>query len=195
MDPDYITPETLGGEDATSEFASSPVAEPVSAVSSPDAADTLSLSELNSMLGKNYTNKETALKSLKDTFNFVGKRKEDIKPEIDPSKFISRDQYETDMFYSKNSKYDTPEARRVIDAIAKTENLKPSDVVASDTFKAIFSKVEGYDTFQSEKSVLETNPRLASAKDTMAKAQDMMNAGNKDQAENMIARAVLEAMK
>lgn len=194
MDPEYITPETLGGEDAPSEFASAPVKETVSAVSSPDAADTLSLTELNAMLGKNYPTKDAALKSLKDTFSFVGKRREDIKPEIDPSQFISRDQYETDLFYSKNAKYDTPEARRVIDAIAKAENLKPSDVVQSDTFKSLFSKVEGYEESQSLKSVLETNPRLASTRDNFAKAQDALAAGQKDVAESLIAKAVLDSV-
>lgn len=195
MDPEYITPETLGGEDAPSEFASAPVEETVSAAPSPEAAESLSLAELNQALGKNYKDKATALKSFQDTFAFVGKRKEDLKPEIDPSQFISRDQYETDLFYSKNSKYDTPETRRVIDAIAKAENLKPSDVVQSDTFKSLFSKVEGYDQFQSEKSVLETNPRLASTKDSFTRAAEALQSGQKDQAESLITRAVLESLE
>jgi hypothetical protein len=195
MDNEYITPETLGGEDLNNEFASAPVKETVSAVSS-NTADALSLNELNSYLGKNFTSKESALKSLKDTFSYVGKKTEDITPKIDPNQFISREQYEQDMFYSRNAEYSTPEVREVIDAMAKAKGLSPKDVVASDTFKAVFSKVKGYDESQSLKSVLETNPRLASTRDSYTKAAEMLNqGGRKDEAEGMIARAVLDSLK
>ena len=195
MDQEYITPETLGGEDLNNEFASAPVKETVSAVSS-NTADALSLNELNTVLGKTYKDKESALKSLKDTFSYVGKKTEDITPKIDPNQFISREQYETDMFYSRNAEYSTPEVREVIDAMAKAKGISPKDVVSTDTFKAVFSKVKGYDESQSLRSVLETNPRLASTRDSFTKAAEMLQqGGNKDVAENLVARAVLESLK
>lgn len=194
MEQEYITPETLGGEDLNNEFAPSPVKETVSAVS-PNTADALSLNELNSYLGKNFTSKESALKSLKDTFSYVGKKTEDIKPNIDPNQFISRDQYETDMFYSRNAEYSTPEVREVIDAMAKAKGISPKDVVASDSFKAVFSKVKGYDESLSLKTVLETNPRLASTRDAFTEARKHMETGNRANAEALIGKAVLESLK
>ena len=194
MDQEYITPETLGGEELNNEFAPSPVKETVSAVSQ-NTADALSLNELNSYLGKNFKDKESALKSLKDTFSYVGKKTEDITPKIDPNQFISREQYETDMFYSRNAEYSTPEVREVIDAMAKAKGMSPKDVVNSDTFKAVFSKVKGYDDSQSLRSVLETNPRLASTRDSFTKGAEHVQSGNKDAGEALITKAVLESLK
>ena len=194
MDNEYITPEVLGGEDMNPEFASAPTKETVSAVSQ-NTADTLTLAELNQALGKNYKDKESAIKSFKDTFSYVGKKVEDIAPRVDPSQFISREQYETDMFYSRNSEYNQPEVREVIDAMAKAKGVSPKDVIASDSFKAVFSKVKGYDESQSLKSVLETNPRLASTRDSFQQAHEAYKGGKKDAAESLITKAVLESLK
>lgn len=195
MDQEYITPETLGGEDLNNEFASAPVKETVSAVSQ-NTADALSLNELNSYLGKNFKDKDTALKALKDTFSYVGRKVEDITPKIDPNQFISREQYEQDMFYSRNAEYATPEVREIIDAMAKAKGLSPKDVVSSDTFKAVFSKVKGYDESQGLRSVLETNPRLASTRDSFTRAAEILQqGGNKDAAEALVAKAVLDSLK
>lgn len=194
MDQEYITPETLGGGELNNEFAPSPVKETVSAVSQ-NTADALSLNELNSFLGKNFTSKESALKSLKDTFSYVGRKAEDITPKIDPNQFISREQYEQDMFYSRNAEYSTPEVREIIDAMAKAKGMSPKDVVTSDTFKAVFSKVKGYDESQGLRSVLETNPRLASTRDSFTRGAENLQAGNKDAGESLITKAVLDSLK
>lgn len=194
MDNEYITPEVLVGEDMNPEFAPSATKETVSAVS-PNTADTLTLAELNQALGKNYKDKDSAIKSFKDTFSYVGKKFEDIAPKIDPNQFISREQYEKDMFYSQNPELNKSEIREVIDAMAKAKGLSPKDVVESDTFKAVFSKVKGYDESQSLKSVLETNPRLASTRDSFSQAKEAYKAGKKDEAESLITKAVLESMK
>jgi len=193
MDQDYNTYETLDGEnDVPSVNASSSVKETESAVS-PDTVETLSLKELNEYLGKSFKDKDSALKSLKDTAAYVGRKKEDVEKAIDPERFISRDQYETDMFYSKNPEYETSGMRTVIDAMAKAEGKRPSDIVQADNFKAIFGKVRGYDENQSMKSVLETNPRLSSSRDKFSQAQEAMKAGNKNQAEELAVRAVMDA--
>lgn len=204
MDPENITPNGLDGGSAPSVNApaspngavgSVPASAPASTAPATNAAGDLSLTELNTMLGKNFPTKEAALKSIQDTYSFVGKRKEDLKPEVDPSQFISRDQYETDMFYSKNAEYEAPEVRSMIDAMAKAQNLKPADVVKTEGFKTIFDKIAGYDKSMSEKSVLETNPRLASSKDSLTKAAEHLGAGNREAGEALVAKAVLESMK
>jgi len=195
MEEEYITPETLGGEELNNEFASAPVKETVSAVSQNNTAEALTLDELNATLGKKFTSREAALKSLKDTFSYVGKKKEDIAPKIDPNQYISRDQYETDMFYSQNPDLSKPEIRKVIDSMAKAEGLRPKDVVELDLFKSIYSKVKGYDESQNLRSVLETNPRLSSVRDSFSQAQEALKSGNKETAEALITRAVLDTLK
>ena len=37
-------------------------------------ADTLSLAELNTLLGKDFKDKATALKAVKDTFSYIGRQ-------------------------------------------------------------------------------------------------------------------------
>lgn len=189
MEQDNNTYETLADVGADSDIATPAVEETVSAVS-PNTAEALSLTELNNLLGKNYPTKEAAMKSVKDTFSFVGKK---VEPKIDPSQFISREQYETDMFFSKNTEYSSPEVRKIIDAMAKADGLKPQDVVNSDTFKAVYTKVRGYDESQSLKSVLESNPRLSSSRDTFTQAQEAVKTGNTAKAEELAVKAVMDA--
>ena len=187
MDQDNNTYETLDGVNADSDIATSSVEETVSAVSQ-NTADALSLTELNALLGKNYPTKEAAMKSVKDTFSFVGKK---VEPKIDPSQFISREQYENDMFYSKNEDFNKPELKQIIDAMAKAQGIKPQDVVASDTFKAVFSKVKGYDESQNVRSVLETNPRLSSSRDSLTQAKEEAAKENNLKAEELTVKAVM----
>lgn len=189
MDQDNNTYETLDGVSADSDIATSSVEETVSAVT-PTTADALSLTEINALLGKNYPSKEAAMKSFKDTFSFVGKK---VEPKIDPSQFISREQYENDMFYSKNEDFNKPELKQIIDAMAKAQGVKPQDIVSQETFKAVFSKVKGYDESQSMKSVLETNPRLTSSRDSLTQAREESAKGNTLKAEELAVKAVMEA--
>lgn len=188
MDQDNNTYETLDGVNADSDIATSSVEETVSAVSQ-NTADALSLTELNALLGKNYPTKEAAMKSVKDTFSFVGKK---VEPKIDPSQFISREQYESDMFYSKNPELNSPEIKEIIDAMAKAQGVKPQDVVNKDSFKAVFSKVKGYDESQNVRSVLESNPRLSSSRDSLTQAREESAKGNSLKAEELAVKAVMD---
>lgn len=187
---DFITNEPLPQADAvTNDIAAGDGSATESGVTNPD---TLSLSELNQFLGKNYKDKQTALKSLKDTFRYVGQPK-DTPSNIDTSKFISKEQYETDMFYSQNTEYSKPEVRKVIDSMAKGLGVSPRDVVASEDFKAIFGKVKGYEESQSVKSVLQSNPRLASSRDKLTQASEALKNGDKSTSDALAVKAVMEA--
>lgn len=190
MEPDNNTYDTLDGGNADSDIASSSVKETASAVS-PDAANTLSLAEINAALGKNFTNKDAALKSFKDTFSYVGKK---LETTVDPNQYISRDQYETDLFYTKNPEYEQAGVRSIIDSMAKTEGKKPSEIVNMDSFKTIFSKVKGYDENQNSNSVLETSPHLTSSRDKQAKAKEALKEGNKALAEDLAVQAVMDTL-
>lgn len=155
----------------------------------------MSLDELNGFLGKSYPSKEAALKSIKDTFSYVGKKKEDVAKEISPDKFITKEQYENDMFYAKNQQYNNDNIREVIDAMAKSKGITIQEVVNSDSFKNIFTSVQGYNENQKLKSVLETNPRLNATKSAFTEAHKAAQAGKSDVAESLITKAVMDAFE
>lgn len=144
----------------------------------PAAPETMTLDELNKFLGKDFKSKDSALKSVKETFSFVGKRKEDIEAEVrlsiatnDKTDELSKQlqAMEDDRFYDKNPNLDSPEIRKFISTTGK----RPQEVVAMPEFKAIFDKVTEYDKTQKLKTVLESNPRLSSSRDNLKKAQDL----------------------
>lgn len=188
MEPDNNTLETLPDGNVIDELVPAVGGEAVSTV---DPNENISLQELKGILGKDFKDKATALKSVKDTFRFVGQKT--IVPKVDESKFISKEQYEQDMFYSKNPHFDKPEIRTVINSMATTQGKSPRDVVESDTFKAIFDKVKGYDESQNLKTVLATNPRLVASGDKLNQATEAMNQGRKSIAEDLATKAVMEA--
>ena len=161
----------------------------------------ISLEEIEQALGKKFPNKETALKAFKDTFSYVGKKKdsiaEEVKKEFSGEQFITREQYEKDMFYSRNPEYNDPSIQKVIEAISVTEKIPVSEVVKTDTFKDIFGSVSGFKKSQEMKSVLESNPRIASSKSKLSEGKDLVFNGDSAQKEagrDLITRAVLEAL-
>lgn len=165
---------------------------------SEDSVESLTLSELNSFLGKNFKDKDSALKSLKDTQNFVGKKKE---PKVDENNFVSREQYELDMFYSRNPEYNTDIVKDYLTSKHKAEGGDIEAIAKSDEFKKFFNTVQGYNESQNKKSVLESNPTLGRATDRMQKARETANkvrvgelpAGAQAEAEYEATNAVLEA--
>lgn len=185
-----ITPESLGGD---AQLTPSPDEGTVSGV------EALSLEELNSALGKPYTSKEAALKSLKDTFSFVGKRKEDIMSELasKQAEALSKTEsvvekvskLERELWYRDHPEY--TEYRKIIEKIGGN----PQDVVNSEEFKVIFAKAKGFDETQKLRTVLESNPRIAAAKETFQKAKEAIEKGNRVEGEQLIAQAVREHFK
>lgn len=166
---------------------------------SPSQAQALSLAEIEALTGRKYPSREAALKSIGDTFRFVGTRKEDIAKEaikeaVDTSKFISKEQYEQDMFYSKNPDYSKPEIKEVLTSMAKAQGKSVSEVAQSDAFKSIFEKVNGYEQTQKLKTVLGSNPRIAGQADKLQQLRDAVKSGNTDEADSIAARTILEML-
>lgn len=159
-------------------------------VSSPDGepsvdSSTLTLSELNQYLGKDFKDKESALKSLKDTASFVGKRKEDIeasvraslaaesatKPAVtDPKVLEELSSVKNQLFYS-----DHPEYKGYADIIAKMGS-NPAEVVESAEFKKVFEKGKAADEAEKTKSVVSSNARLGTPQTVMDEAVKTANA-------------------
>lgn len=158
-------------------------------VSDESTQEALTLKELNELTGKNYKDKTTALKSLKDTYSFVGKRKEDIIKELGGANEGIVNELKTikdNMFYDKNPEY--APYRKVMEKMG----TNPVDVANSEEFKGIFEKAKGFDENQKLKSVLVSNPRLAQTKDSLTKAREATNSDDRDR---FAAQAVLASIE
>ncbi len=155
----------------------------------------LTLDQLNSELGTRYQTVDAAIKGMKETKNFVGKvGQAQAEATVDPEKFITRDQYEQDVFYSRNA--DLEPYKDIINARAKDLNVRPADAVANDaSLKLTLEKLRGYDKTESAKSVLMTNPRLGQVTDNMQKAQEASAKGDFRTAEASAVKAVTELFR
>jgi len=159
-----------------------------------EVIESLTLKELNEYLGKDFKDKGTAMKSLKDTFSYVGKKKEDIAKELQSAQQtgeLSKEikQIKENMFYDKN-----PELASYRTLIQKLGD-NPEVVVNMPEFKDIYEQAKGFNESQKLKTVLQSNPRIASQRDSLSKASDAMKAGNRAEAESQVAKAVLATLE
>jgi uncharacterized protein YbjQ (UPF0145 family) len=182
--------------DASQLNAAAPAAN-VGTLAAPANAEALSLAELNQLLGRKFDSKESALKSIKDTFNFATTRVADITSKVDEStktelKRLSDtvEAQNKELFYTQNPQY-APH-RKLIDSLGKV----PGEVVNSDVFKDTFKTLQAHGETVKLKTVLESNPRLAASRDSMTKAADLKKANNgfvTPEVENLVTGAVLDA--
>lgn len=156
--------------------------------------ESLSLGELNEILGKNFKDKATALSSIREINSYTGKRKEDFFQEWSQAHNtdgISKEirQLKENMFYK-----DHPELAEHRALIARLGD-NPEDVMNMPEFKAIHEQASGYKKSQDLKTVLTSNPRLQESKDSLSKARDAAMAGNADERDALAARAVLATLE
>ncbi len=142
----------------------------------------LTLAELNKHLGSDFKDAPTALKALKDTKDFVGKRKEDIAAEVRASQPVTPqtapdDSLKSDvqslkdrLFFSENPQY------KAYESVIKKMGSEPSEVVGSEEFKMIFEKVKIADEAAQKRSVVSSSSRLAETKTTTDNAIAIANA-------------------
>lgn len=165
----------------------------------PSSPETMTLAEINTFLGRNYKDKTSALQGLKETYTFVNKRKEDIENEVKAT--IQKDNQVGDLakelenqrkelFYFQNPQY-APH-RKLIESLGND----PHKVVQGEVFKETFSKLEEHGKTARLKTVLESNPRLASSRDNLSKAAELKKQQNgfiTEEVANLATRAVIEA--
>jgi hypothetical protein len=200
MDPENITPDTLpDGSQLNPAGVDGAVGNGTGTGTAPaQQMDALSLAEINNLLGKTYPSKDIALKSIKDTFSYVGKPREAIEKEVRASvqqdDRISKLAQELEIerkerFYDRNPQYADPSIRKIIDTIGGN----PVDVVNREEFKNVFEKVSGYDKSTKLKTVLESNPRMVSSRDNLTKARDLRD--SQGQVTNEVQKFALDAIK
>lgn len=160
-----------------------------------DSNNNLSLEEINKITGRNYKDKETALKALGNTYKMVGetgqikKENETLKKAVEGTAANTEQlkQIQTDLFYSNNPQY-----KPYRDTIAAMGG-NPAEVVEKEAFKKIFSDLSEFEKTKSKKSVLESNPRIGQAKTRIDEAKDLSMRGKQAEANSAASAAVLEA--
>ena len=176
-------------------------------VSAPEGgAENITLDQLKDVLGKDFKDTETALKSVKDTFSYVGSQAQ-FKDRMDSlteklgtdeegvlaaleslsgSKNESQPEAPKDTFISKEQ-YETDQffaqndsLNELKDILVPLKQAEPdtswSDFMKQPTIEKVVESYQGYAEVQSKKSVLETNPRIAQAADDLTKAQEALDA-------------------
>lgn len=174
-----------------------------------DSTGTLSLTELNSILGRDFKDKPSALKALKDTQDFVGKRKEDIARELgvtapaassqnssnaspngDVASKSEVNELKNRLFFSENPQL------KGYEAIIKRMGSDPAEVVASEEFKTVFEKGQVADEVAQKKSIVSSSARLASNKSHIDEAIQVANAtGSAGSTADVLARAIREELE
>lgn len=150
----------------------------------------LTLEEINAQLGKQFDSKEAALKAIKDTFSYVGKKKEDIAKEFEaqPSdKFVSREEFLKATFYAENPEF------KPYQAIISKLGSDPREVIKDETFKQIYEKAKGFEQIETSKSVLHSNPRLSKVTDNLQEAREAAKNGDYNTAQNKAVEGVIDA--
>jgi len=155
---------------------------------------------LSAELGKSFASDEDALKAVKDTFSYVGKKKDDIAKEVkeqlpsaSSNEVAELTRRLTDLeFYKSKPEYEG--AKDIIAALSKNGET-PDKVIESKIFKDIWEKTKGYDEVQKSKSVLQSNPRLGQAMDKMTQAREASDKGDTNSARDSAIEAVREAFE
>lgn len=188
--PDDIIPN--GNADAPQLSAAAP--EGTVTPGAPQAS-AITLEELNTLTGKQFPTKEAALKSIKDTQSYVGMKVEDVEKRLQANsqtETLAKELAEMrkERFFDKNPQYADDNTRKIIERVGGN----PADVVSSPEFKAVFEKVQGFDETQKLKTVLDSNPRLASSRDGLTKASEMKSQGaSTDAVSKLVVGAVKDA--
>lgn len=136
--------------------------------------DALTLDEINSTLGRNYADKPTALKALKETFSFVGKKADEPAKAAEPAPTTTapdtanadatakaladiQQELKTNKFYVNNPEYNTPEAKELIESFGG----EPEEVIAKDIFKKALKAIQSESVNDKSQSVMRSNSRVA----------------------------------
>ena len=170
-------------------------------------ADSLNLSELNSLLGKNFPTTAAALKSIKDTYSYtgqVGAMRAQLEAlssaqtaqapqsnELATTVKELQKQLEEQTFLAERPEF--KEYLPTLRELRNTTGKSMSELMSSETYKPLFEKVFAQDAAQKKRSVLESNPRLGQVRDKMQEAREANKSGNRSEAVSTAVSAVLDA--
>lgn len=191
--PEDITSEELPGESQlnSSDSDETVITEGEQAPLTENQLKGLSLDELNETLGKQFKDKDSAIKAIKDTFSYVGKKVEQVENELKNNGFISKRELEDVLFYRDNP--EVSKHKDIIDAYANKFGISPQEAAKSEALNGLFERAAKADSYESNQSVIESNPRFVESKSNLDKAREMSNeSGRTDAVESLVAKAVLD---
>lgn len=170
-----------------------PQGEGTSVVNGDAQVESLSLDELNKLTGSTYKTVEDAKKGIQNLRSFVGAKEEKvIEKVVNTGEFITKEQYEQDVFYSKHE--DLVPYKDIINARAKELKLTPWDAVEKDnSLKDTISKLRVADETEKAKSVLMSSPRLGQVTDSLSVAREAVQKGDFNAASLNAVKAVMDA--
>lgn len=174
---------------------------------SESSAESLNLSELNQLLGKNFPTKDAALKSIKDTYSYTGKVGQ-LQKKLDelsvseqriekPSQGLEstvkelQEKLEETTFLSERPEF--KEYLPTLRELRTNTGKSLSELTTSEALKPLFEKALAQDATQKKRSVLESNPRLGQVRDKMQEARDAVKTGDVDTAKGIAVSSVLDA--
>ena len=165
-------------------------------------SSTLTLTELNSFLGKSFTDKDTALASLKETFSFVGKRQADIERDVraklaaeagqtaQPDLKAEVSSLRDRVFFSENPQF------KGYESIIRKMGSDPAEVVTSPEFKTVFEKGKVADEVTQTRSVVASSARVGQSTSVSAEAVKTANATHStEQTADVLARGIREEIE
>lgn len=156
---------------------------------------------MKTVLNKDYPTDEAALKSLKDTFNYVGQAGQRIKtledqintpqvaPELQKQLTELSAQVKQGQFYQEHPEFNTPKIKALISDMGGD----PAQVVEKESFKTAAAAIKASAEIDENRSVLHSNPRLGIAQDNLSKAQEALKSGDQTGAVALGMKAIMEA--
>lgn len=164
----------------------------------PAVGNELTLEEINKTLGKDFKDKETALKSLADTNSYVGKLSSDLATLREQSKSNPADsglaekitklenKLLIDEFYSSNKDYNIPGVKKIL-------GNNPAEAIKDSELKAAADAIVANAKAENSKSVLHSNPRLGLVRDKQIEAREQVSKGDYKGAAANAVGSVIEA--
>lgn len=158
--------------------------------------EALTLEEIKAALGKNFESKEKALKAIKDTFSYVGKKQEDAttaaeRKLAESGNYVLRSEIETEFFYRDNK--EASAHRTLVDAVAKANGISAREAAQLPDVKKVLESASAYEAQEAAKTVMSSSSRLGTTSDKLAEARKAMATGNKSAAADAATAAVREA--
>jgi len=140
----------------------------------------LTLDEINKQLGRDFDDKDKALKSLKDTQDYVGdlgskvskyesaygeietddqEGQSDTSSDTEDDEVMTKSEFHKEQFFANNEQF--ANHRDVIEALADKHDASPQEVVEMDEFESLFEESQN----QPRQSVAMSNNRVTSDSD------------------------------
>jgi hypothetical protein len=145
-----------------------------------EATPAITLDALKEALGKDFKDVDGALKSITDTFKHVGEKTEKVKEEVkkevtSEGGYVTKEQYERDMFYTTNPDYKANEA--YIEAIALSKGIDRNDVLETPEYKTLDENFSMATQAKESSNVLKPSSRLSSDAKTKDKLETAKSEG------------------